>query len=825
MATLASIANGNASSSTTWGLCDPTSESDSEASNALTTTAYQTSSTFTPGAITIDGIFVKLNAIPNPTGTITVALDLATVDVSGTVVTLNVADLPQVGVTTGATHTWIFFKFAAPVLVVAATVYGVKVKTSTTNTVRLDVSATTNWSRELRTTTTQSFAAGDKLLMCGEYTGAGTGNNLTVTWDNTATTSIGSTAFPESVVIGGRGICTTATSASTAYKYNHKGIFYVGAGGTWNIGTSGTRMPSTSSAVMTADSAANVDSGWKFDNLATVNAYGVQKQRWTSMTADKAAAATVIALAATTGWANGDVLCFASSDRTNTHAEAKTVSTVDSSTQVTLSAGLTNAHTGTATGTYGIQCEVGNLTGNVKFAAASTSLQGYIVILGAATVVLDNAEILNMGSATPNKRGIEVQTTTGSCTLNSCAIHDFIVANSIGCFVSGSTSNNFTITNNVIYNAASVSISTASTSGTTYTIDSNAAILTVSSNAFNLQDSGGTITNNVAASSANYGFILQDSNVWGTVSGNTAHSNVSVGFELISQRAAISSAKAYYNGGVGLNFETCKGIITVTNPIAFGNTTANIGDNITIFGTGFSGEVQITGGIFDSSASFATLYGLNLSGGTSLITLESCTFGASSVHTTASINVFQINNFVRAILRNCAIAESTFISNQINLDQDSYILVEKYNQTAGNHRNYQLYGNGTVDTTIFNIASPSYRITPSNASNKVQSAPPRLGFRAAVANGQTLTATAQVRESVVGDGTAYNGNAPRLFVRRNVALGITADTLLGTYSGAAGTFRSVSGTTATVNDDGVLEFYIDCDGTTGWINIDDFVVS
>jgi hypothetical protein len=99
---------------------------------------------------------------------------------------------------------------------------------------------------------------------------------------------------------------------------------------------------------------------------------------------------------------------------------------------------------------------------------------------------------------------------------------------------------------------------------------------------------------------------------------------------------------------------------------------------------------------------------------------------------------------------------------------------------------------------------------------------PGSGFKKVIASGGTLAASIYVRKSVAGDGAAYNGNQPRLIVRKNVSAGITVDTVLATASAAAGTWEQLSGTTAAVTDDAVLEFYVDCDGTTGWVNIDDF---
>jgi hypothetical protein len=130
------------------------------------------------------------------------------------------------------------------------------------------------------------------------------------------------------------------------------------------------------------------------------------------------------------------------------------------------------------------------------------------------------------------------------------------------------------------------------------------------------------------------------------------------------------------------------------------------------------------------------------------------------------------------------------------------------------------HGDKTGDTTIFNTAAPSERLAPTSATIKLPS-----GSRiAAVNNGATLTVSVYIRKSAAGDGAAYNGNQPRLILARNDALGITANTVLATYTGGTGSWAQITGTTAAVTDDGALEFYVDCDGTLGWINIDDWSV-
>jgi hypothetical protein len=51
-------------------------------------------------------------------------------------------------------------------------------------------------------------------------------------------------------------------------------------------------------------------------------------------------------------------------------------------------------------------------------------------------------------------------------------------------------------------------------------------------------------------------------------------------------------------------------------------------------------------------------------------------------------------------------------------------------------------------------------------------------------------------------------------------MGIYDDIVLGEYVATSDLFQPIINTTPTVIDDGVLEFYVDCDGTQGWINVD-----
>ncbi|MDB5350517.1 MAG: hypothetical protein JWN86_1764 [Planctomycetota bacterium] len=816
MATVISCATGNWSSSTTWALIDSTSYLDSETGSTASTTSYVYSSTFIPGAITIDGIAIKV-ASPGASGTLNIELFNHTDTLTVANTTVNNIDL-QIG--------WNFIKFSASQTLIAAKAYKVGVKHVTASSSLYRDSTAGNWSRLLRTTTTQAPVANDQIVIAGELTGAGAGNTLTVTLDNTASTSYGTTAYTQSIHVSNRGTLTCATSASTAYQLKHKGVFQQYAGSTINLGTVGVPMPSSSSLTLTADVAANVDTGWVF-GAGTSNIYGNSVATTTTrLTSDLAVSGTVWTVASSSGWSVGDVIGIASTTTNNAQFEARTILTVDSATQATMTSGATNAHSGTNSGGYDYRAYVVNMTRNIKFNGISTSLQGYILIGATTTFAGQYFEAKWMGSGTTNKRGFDIYTTTGTVAITGAALHDFVVSGSSGFGLAGGSGTGVNLQSCVTYNINSYHHFIAQSTGTQI-VNNCTAIGSVANTAvFYVQDVGGTVTGCVAASCNGGGaaqFLVFEQNQIATFNNNVACCNGQNGFAFLHCWGAVDHLTTW-RCAQGFDFEEVHSQLTLDLCTSYGHTNAHVQSNGQAGLTkGWQGDVIFTNSAFDAGLTTVTpsvfLPTLATPGWSSLI-LESCTLGSITAHT-QEFNL-SVPTFIRAILRNCVNTSATYLTSQSNMLPGSYVLVQKYNQTAADHRAYTAAGTTRSDTVIYNTASPSQRLTPANASSKLQSSVPTYGWTLAVASGATANVSVYVRKSVVGDGTAYNGNQARLIVRKNVAAGITSDTVLATASGAAGTWEQLSGTTTTVNDAAKLEFYVDCDGTTGWVNVDDF---
>jgi hypothetical protein len=149
------------------------------------------------------------------------------------------------------------------------------------------------------------------------------------------------------------------------------------------------------------------------------------------------------------------------------------------------------------------------------------------------------------------------------------------------------------------------------------------------------------------------------------------------------------------------------------------------------------------------------------------------------------------------------------------------------NNASGYNVTYLAAGTRAVDSTIKgNIntsTSPSERLTPQSNLLKLRSGSKFV----ALDQGQSTRISVYIRKSSTahGDSATYNGTAPRLMLKRNGAMGINSDLLIGQLDTTGDEFLEIYGTTLAVTDPGVLEFYVDCDGTAGWINIDNWTAT
>lgn len=162
-----------------------------------------------------------------------------------------------------------------------------------------------------------------------------------------------------------------------------------------------------------------------------------------------------------------------------------------------------------------------------------------------------------------------------------------------------------------------------------------------------------------------------------------------------------------------------------------------------------------------------------------------------------------------------------------NMAMGAFIKVTGYNRTALDYRSYfPKLGVMTTDSVIYKTALPSERLTPavtSTSETKLKSSRKLI----ALDSGGTATVTVWVRKSQTADtgGANYNGAQQRLILERSDFMGFTSDTVLATASAAVGTWEQLSGNITATAKAGVVAVYVDCSGTAGWINVDDWTVT
>lgn len=800
-----------------WLVADASASSpiDSESSTVAITTSTSThiSPNFTPGGITVDGIAIKISSrAASPTGTFTVVLRNTSLSSDVISVVVNVADLKLNG--------WHYFKFSSPQVLTPAITYAVRLTCSVSSEVTVYRVSSQNFSKFIVTTTTAAPTTGDAFHVMNALTGQGASTSSTVTFDNTASTVFGDYAatYVDSFTVSGGGTLTWGTTASTNYLLTIKGRITVWDGSTWNMGTSGGRMPASSTAKIAFTVSTNVDSAFWAWPGAIVNIYGATKTNWTYLNTDEAAGQTVLGVVDTTGWAANDVVCIASTTRTYTQAESRTISTVDSVTQVTVSSGLTNAHSGTAP----TRAEVGNLTRNISIYGTSTSLQAYVRFDTTAVVNIDSCEFYWMGSNTTNKRGVNLGTITGTCNLVGCSFHDFLVSSST--IISTDTAFSNTTIQNCVFFLIYNGITIGNTTGT-WTIDGCLIIGGSSSLAtavapVTLTDAGGIFTNNTIANAKYIGVVITDSDI-GTFSGNTIHSGSDEGLRIAGAPGqSISNCTIYRNnggsGGIVLSGYGGQAGFTIDSCTIFGNP-----NNLSLVGSGSMAGIIVKNCVIAGDSTFSSAIGIRIVDTFDVI-IQDCTMGVTSgIFTSHTSGDVEPPRFGIIIYRNCIFGSSTeiiLISNNFNTSTiDSLaVLSQQHDQTAGLHKIWRPFGVISTDTVTYRTSSPSIAMTPNSASIKLRATLPGRHFEVPVDSGQSVTFTCYVQKSA-----SYNGNQPRLLLLSNSAIGITSDTVLATASGGTGSWLQLQGTTSAANANGIMEFTVDCDGTAGVVYISD----
>lgn len=855
MATKIAIANGNFTTAGTWGDVATASSSLLDAENGSTTltTSFVESSAITPGAVTIDGIAVKVSGrATSPVGTVSIRLAAAGVLVVGTDVTINVSDIQRpnaLGSDLG--NGWYFFKFAAPVLLIVATAYTVSLKSSNASQVACFRDTTGgNWSRMLRTTTTGAPGAGDNWFILGEWTAAATKTNRAVTMDQTATTDYGGASTSiASFGIGVGGTLTWGTTAATAYILRLSGILIVYVGGTMTMGTVALPCPRDGSQELQWDCAADGDFGFIY--WGTCPKQGLSRTVGKNvvqclMTVDKAIAATVISVDTDTGFLNGDTVAIAATSTTPTDAETGVLTGAAGASSFTLTAGLTAAHSGTSPN----QAEVILLTRNVRMVAVTTTAVWYGQIQTGAVCDWDWVDFRYLGTAVATKNGITLLGTPTTFTADFCGLRDGEHSGIIAGTGSGGA---FALTDCTFYN-----IGVGSGSFDVIRLDGTSTAAVTMTRCTCIFDSNTSSTYaflDVTAAGCT-GFTFDSCRV-SSGSGKGVDVTADLGyaipkiirssiFHCLGVTATAGAIHIAPNVGLfGLLIDSCQirrcavnsgssgamQLQNVTDALINNCSIIASGNGVSLFTSNFN--IRFTNCTFAGDASFTQLQGLLFAQGTSRfvgIRCENCTFGAGTAHTTCDIGQVSASaRYMDLTLVNCPLQSATEFGSGFttaaNYVGRSFIAQHRKDGTTNTHQKlFIALGTLAYDTATVHSAGASEKLTPTigvltTAWNtfRLRSEPVRFP----VASGKKITFSVWVQKDVT-----FNGLAPRLVLLGNPAIGTDDDLVLDTLTVGTATWEQLTGQmTIAAEENGFVQAVVECDGTAGNIYVDDWSAS
>jgi hypothetical protein len=758
------------------------------------------------------------------------------IPVPGTEITINVADLPA-AVAALNNGGWINFSFAGtPVTLEATHDYKVEAKTSDAAQVSLWRDTTAgNMSRMLITTTNSAAppAAGSIFHIMGGHTGAGARTDFTVTMNAIAAAILdygSGTDDTACITVSQGGTFNYGYAATTAYYLRLSGNLIVYADGTFTQGTVANPIPRDSTALLMFDPTSDGGKGLIVRDGGTFTAQGLSRTInknivSTKLDTDEAVDQTELGVVDNTGWLDNDKIAIASTSRTAAECETGLLNGNAAADHLDVDGfagaggGIAYAHSGTSP----TQAEVILLTRNVKISSITSTIMTFCTFKATAIVDVDWVEFCYLGQYVADKYGITVQTTTGSCSIMYSSLWNFedggIAANS-------STVNydNITISYNTAYNLNSAytdawGIGAGTALSTANIVISYNILMVVPATGFYI---GSYVTTNYntaigGTTATTTGiFYLPALALLGETIGNVAHSTNAYGMYANGQlRGTITSPIVWRCNGYGMFFPYSADLI-IDTPILFGNTTANIL-------LGAVSKFVLLSPTLSADTTFATTYGLAINASSQGEIYDADFSPVAGITAQHSYDIrISANTFANIYCDNCKFnASIKDIDIDITSRASSIIKSSCHNQTPGLHKTIKREGEITMDSVadMFRTATPSQRLTPVSASNKLISG----SFKVNVNSGQTCTPLVWVRESIADDGTDYNGARVRIILKKNKSIGIVADVVLDTATVASeGAFEQIGAITDEATADGVMEFVVDCDGTTGWINVDDF---
>ena len=152
------------------------------------------------------------------------------------------------------------------------------------------------------------------------------------------------------------------------------------------------------------------------------------------------------------------------------------------------------------------------------------------------------------------------------------------------------------------------------------------------------------------------------------------------------------------------------------------------------------------------------------------------------------------------------ILSSTLENYQPEVFTENGFVVMKKNGVANAHSKMLRAGTISLDESLeYNGNTISEKLEPASTITKLRSGSKMVP----VNKDKSYTIECYIRKS-----SDYTGDAPRLILKRNTALGYE-DTILDTSSEANGTWELLTSNVPAALDAGIFEVYVDCSGERG----------
>jgi hypothetical protein len=189
---------------------------------------------------------------------------------------------------------------------------------------------------------------------------------------------------------------------------------------------------------------------------------------------------------------------------------------------------------------------------------------------------------------------------------------------------------------------------------------------------------------------------------------------------------------------------------------------------------------------------------------------NSSLFGKTTLELNAPLGLIEgTYHFNNSIVGNLPVGSGLLGKYQPNNSNTDGFVYTNFNKITGYNITYTNGGQRFVDSTITYNNNNTERLTPFNNIIKLRSGSKYVALN----QFESVSISVYVRVD-----STYNGNVPKLILKSNPSMGVMNDLTIATTT-ITNNFQSLSGSFSNVSNDGILEFYVECDGTSGFINI------